>query len=49
MTILALILSLTSMTVALLSPWSSSSPSEAYQVRHAEVDRVMPPLPVEIH
>jgi hypothetical protein len=36
MKILALILSLTSMIVALSSPWSPSSPSDAYQVGYAE-------------
>ena len=36
MKILALILSLISMTVALSSPWSSPSPSDAYQVGYAE-------------
>jgi len=34
--ILATILSLISMTVALSSPWSPSSPSDAYQVGYAE-------------
>ena len=34
--ILALILSLISMTVALSRPWNPSSPSDAYQVGYAE-------------
>jgi hypothetical protein len=34
--ILALILSLISMTIALSSPWSPASPSDAYQVGYAE-------------
>ena len=34
--ILALFLSLISMTVALSSPWSPSGPSDAYQVGYAE-------------